>query len=73
MELIERDTFLALLQAQFKNITEGEGHCVFVSGEAGIGKTSFYHGFGILMTTGSKLKILPARQLKFWRNNLPQA
>ncbi len=32
MELIERDRFLALLQTQFQNIADGEGHCVFVSG-----------------------------------------
>ncbi len=45
MELIERDGFLALLQTQLKNIGEGEGHCIFVSGEAGIGKTSLVKAF----------------------------
>ncbi len=45
MELIERTEFLALLQTQLKNIGEGEGHCVFVSGEAGIGKTSLVKTF----------------------------
>ncbi len=45
MELIERDTFLNLLQQQFNNTGEGEGHCVFVSGEAGIGKTSLVKAF----------------------------
>ena len=45
MELIERDGFLALLQTQFKNVAEGEGHCIFVSGEAGIGKTSLVKAF----------------------------
>ena len=45
MELIERDEFLTLLQTQFQNIAEGEGHCVFVSGEAGIGKTSLVKAF----------------------------
>jgi DNA-binding CsgD family transcriptional regulator/tetratricopeptide (TPR) repeat protein len=45
MELIERDIFLALLQSKFENISEGEGHCVFVSGEAGIGKTSLVKTF----------------------------
>ncbi len=45
MELIERDGFLAILHARFKNIAEGEGHCVFVSGEAGIGKTSLIKAF----------------------------
>ncbi len=45
MELIERDEFLELLQTQFKKIGAGEGHCVFVSGEAGIGKTSLVKAF----------------------------
>jgi len=45
MELIERADVLTLLQTQFKNIAEGEGHCVFVSGEAGIGKTSLVKVF----------------------------
>jgi len=45
MELIERDGFLALLQTHFKNIKEGEGHCVLVCGEAGIGKTSLIKAF----------------------------
>lgn len=45
MELIERDGFLALLQTHFKNIEDGEGHCVFVSGEAGIGKSSLIKSF----------------------------
>ena len=47
MELIERDGFLEILQAQFKNLALGEGHCVFVSGEAGIGKTSFAHQIAV--------------------------
>lgn len=45
MELIERDGFLKILQTYFKNIAFGEGHCVFVSGEAGIGKTSLVKAF----------------------------
>jgi DNA-binding CsgD family transcriptional regulator/tetratricopeptide (TPR) repeat protein len=44
MELIERTGFLELLQSHFENIEE-EGHCVFVSGEAGIGKTSLIKAF----------------------------
>ncbi len=40
MELIERAGFLATLQTEFDNISEGEGHCILVSGVAGIGKTS---------------------------------
>jgi DNA-binding CsgD family transcriptional regulator/tetratricopeptide (TPR) repeat protein len=40
MDLIERESFLDSLKAIFSNINLGQGHCVFVSGEAGIGKTS---------------------------------
>src|SRR3978361_350809 len=45
MELIERDSFLDLLQTKFETIAEGEGHCMFVSGEAGIGKTALVKAF----------------------------
>jgi DNA-binding CsgD family transcriptional regulator len=44
MELIERDVFLALLQTQFQNISE-EGHCVLLTGDAGIGKTALIKAF----------------------------
>jgi predicted ATPase len=45
MELIERSGYLSLLETQFLTIAEGEGHCVFVSGESGIGKTSLVKAF----------------------------
>jgi DNA-binding CsgD family transcriptional regulator len=45
MELIERAAFLAVLQSKLEIVAEGEGHCVFVSGEAGIGKTSLIKTF----------------------------
>lgn len=45
MELIERDGFLDLLRARFATLATGEGHCVLVSGEAGIGKTSLVRAF----------------------------
>lgn len=45
MELIERAGFLTLLQTKILTIAEGEGHCVIVSGEAGIGKTSLVKFF----------------------------
>ncbi|MBC7827897.1 MAG: AAA family ATPase [Chitinophagaceae bacterium] len=45
MELIERDEFLVLLQTKLADVGGGEGHCVFVSGEAGIGKTSLVKAF----------------------------
>ncbi|PSR52172.1 hypothetical protein AHMF7605_00865 [Adhaeribacter arboris] len=45
MELIERTSYLALLQTQFDKMANGEGHSIFVSGEAGIGKTSLIKAF----------------------------
>ncbi len=45
MELIERDGFLDLLQTQLNNTAAGEGHCLFISGEAGIGKTTLVKAF----------------------------
>src|SRR6476620_12252835 len=45
MELIERSAFLELLQTKFETVAAGEGHCVLVSGEAGIGKTSLVKKF----------------------------
>src|SRR6266496_680108 len=45
MQLIERTGFLTSLQTKFENVAEGEGHCVLVSGEAGIGKTSLVKAF----------------------------
>jgi DNA-binding CsgD family transcriptional regulator len=45
MELIERDDFLALLRNRFKKIASEEGHCFFIMGEAGIGKTSLVKTF----------------------------
>ena len=45
MELIERDNYLATLQTAFQEIEAGEGHCVFIGGEAGMGKTSLVKAF----------------------------
>lgn len=45
MALIERDGFMASLQKHFENVARGEGHCVLVSGEAGIGKTALVRAF----------------------------
>jgi len=39
MDLIEREAYLSILHAEFDRVRKGEGHCVFVSGEAGIGKS----------------------------------
>jgi DNA-binding CsgD family transcriptional regulator len=45
MELIERDDFLTLLHDGFRKIASEEGHCYFIMGEAGIGKTSLVKTF----------------------------
>ena len=45
MELIERDDFLASLHSGFAKAAAGEGHCFFIIGEAGIGKTSLVKAF----------------------------
>ena len=45
MDLIERAGPLSLLQSKFDGIADGEGHCVLVSGEAGIGKTALIRAF----------------------------
>ncbi|HVS95853.1 MAG TPA: AAA family ATPase, partial [Puia sp.] len=45
MELIERTGPLNLLRSKFGEVSAGEGHCVIVNGEAGIGKTSLVRAF----------------------------
>jgi DNA-binding CsgD family transcriptional regulator len=45
MELIERDDFLALLHNGFRKAAAAEGHCFFIIGEAGIGKTTLVKTF----------------------------
>ncbi len=45
MELIERDHFLATLNNRFSQTAAGTGHCCFITGEAGIGKTSLVQAF----------------------------
>ena len=45
MELIERAGFLTSLQNNFKDVATGDGHCILLSGEAGMGKTSLVKAF----------------------------
>jgi DNA-binding CsgD family transcriptional regulator len=45
VELIERDVYVDKLQSLFESAEEKEGHCVFISGEAGIGKSSLVKVF----------------------------
>ena len=45
IQLVERAEFLVSLNEKFDAVVSGEGHCVFVTGEAGIGKTSLVKVF----------------------------
>ncbi|GGM97071.1 LuxR family transcriptional regulator [Dyadobacter beijingensis] len=45
MELIERSDFLSELNHRFEETINGEGHCILVSGEAGIGKSTLVKAF----------------------------
>ncbi|MCE7065153.1 helix-turn-helix transcriptional regulator [Dyadobacter sp. CY326] len=45
MELIERAEFLNILRSRFRQTLSGEGHCIFVTGEPGIGKTTLVNAF----------------------------
>lgn len=55
MELFERAEYLSLLHTKFATISAGEGHCVFVHGEAGIGKTSLVKAFCTEVRDGCKI------------------
>lgn len=45
MELVERSESIDFLRLQLSKTSAGEGHCVFICGEAGIGKTSLIKAF----------------------------
>ena len=45
MELVEREEFLAQLHRLFQKASKGDGHTVFIAGEAGIGKSSLVKAF----------------------------
>lgn len=45
MELLEREQFVGELEAILNDVAAGNGRCVLVSGEAGIGKTSLVERF----------------------------
>jgi predicted ATPase len=57
MDLIERADSLKVLHAKLKNVTRTEGHCVLVSGEAGIGKTSLLRAFSKEITIDDKIYV----------------
>jgi DNA-binding CsgD family transcriptional regulator/tetratricopeptide (TPR) repeat protein len=44
-ELLERDAQLAVLDEAFAQVQDGQGRLVFVSGEAGVGKSALVRGF----------------------------
>src|SRR5215469_14534775 len=45
MELLEREQSLEALTALWRTVSTGQGRCVLVSGEAGIGKTALVEQF----------------------------
>jgi ATP/maltotriose-dependent transcriptional regulator MalT len=45
MELLERDRYIEDLEAHYLQMENGNGHAVFLMGEAGIGKTSLLNSF----------------------------
>ncbi|MBL0740940.1 helix-turn-helix transcriptional regulator [Chryseolinea lacunae] len=45
MELVERTAYLDILADRYNTVTKGEGHTVFLAGEAGVGKTSLVNHF----------------------------
>lgn len=45
MELLERNSYLETLDILYHQASSGEGHTIFVMGEAGIGKTSLVNAF----------------------------
>lgn len=57
MDLIERDHFLQLLEREFEHVAAGEGRCVLVTGEAGLGKTSLIKTFLKKQTNNSRIYV----------------
>jgi len=45
MELLERDSYLHNLANCYQQVSNGNGHTVFLAGEAGVGKTSLVNHF----------------------------
>jgi DNA-binding CsgD family transcriptional regulator len=59
MELIERTEQLTILKARYEQVKSGQGHTVFLMGEAGTGKTSLVNQF-IADTGGAVLTFIGA-------------
>jgi DNA-binding CsgD family transcriptional regulator/tetratricopeptide (TPR) repeat protein len=45
MELLERNDCLNILADRYHDVERGDGHTLFLTGEAGVGKTSLVHHF----------------------------
>lgn len=45
IELIERAGHLTAMHDKYNDVAAGEGHCIMISGEAGIGKTTLLRAF----------------------------
>lgn len=45
MKLLERDSSLDQLRAIYRELDNGRGHSIFITGEAGIGKTALVNTF----------------------------
>lgn len=55
MELLEREADLQLLHQCFDTLSGGEGNCVFVYGDAGMGKSSLVRQFCRQLTPKHRL------------------
>ena len=57
MALIEREDLLNVLTEKFSSISQADGHCILISGESGIGKTSLIKEFSKILNNESRLYI----------------
>ena len=65
MDLLERDLFLESLQSKFDAVRKDGGHCVFINGEAGLGKTSLVKVFCERIADGAavyRVIVMPCSQ-----------
>jgi DNA-binding CsgD family transcriptional regulator/tetratricopeptide (TPR) repeat protein len=54
-ELLERESSLNTLRAAYQQASSGEGHSIFVGGEAGIGKSTLLRVFGDAITMNCRI------------------
>ncbi len=60
MEMLERESELKLLGAALDEAATGQGQIALVSGEAGIGKSTFVEHF--IASRGQKIRVLRGRR-----------